>query len=224
MYLVKFWAHNWLPLYLHNSIVRTVLNGIYGRVIDLGCGNRPYEKEIVLRDCEYIGVDWDGTYHNKCADISSDLNKKIEIEDEYADAIVCFQVLEHLHEPMTMLKEANRILRKGGRMVLSVPFQWGVHEEPYDYFRYTNYGLVSILEKSGFKNIEVFPFGGFWTTIVLKINYQSTRLVRGGYMSKKIISLVFLPFWLISQLVAFFLDKFWQCPQEATGYFALAKK
>src|SRR5258705_3003446 len=113
------------------------------------------------------------------ADIVADLNQRLPIPDGVADTVVSFQVLEHLNEPQTMLDEAHRILAPGGCLVLAVPFQWWVHEAPHDYFRYTRFGLRHLLTKAGFSDVVVQETSGFWTTWLLKLNYQTVRLIRG---------------------------------------------
>ena len=75
------------------------------------------------------------------ADIVADLNKPLPIESEVADVVVSISVLEHLCEPMTMLSESFRILKPGGSILLQVPWQWWIHEAPYDFYRYSPYGL-----------------------------------------------------------------------------------
>jgi len=103
----------------------------------------------------YIGVDWAGSSHEALADIVADLNKPLPIESCVADIVVSLSVLEHLCEPQTMLNEAYRILKKGGVMIIHVPWQWWVHEAPHDYYRYTPYGLTYMLKKAGFDKINI---------------------------------------------------------------------
>ena len=110
-------------------------------------------------------------------------------------------------------------------MILQVPWQWWVHEAPYDYYRYTPYGLKYILEKNGFEVIEIDSTGGFFSTIFLKINYFSLRLIKGPKFLKDFIKLILIPFWSINQIFAIVLDKFDRNKLlEAPGYFVLAKK
>ncbi len=132
---------------MNNEDVQNCLSEMSGVVYDLGCGIRPYEKDILTVADRYVGVDWSSTLHGLHADIEADMNKPLPIDDDVADAIVSFQVLEHLYEPQVVLNEAFRIIRPGGKIFISVPFQWWVHEAPYDYFRYTRYGLDTCLPK-----------------------------------------------------------------------------
>lgn len=118
-----------------------------GVLADLGCGPRPFKLDILKYADTYTGVDWKNSLHDTTADIIEDLNQPLAIDSQSFDSVVSFEVLEHLCEPQMMLKEANRILKKSGVFMLSMPFQWWVHEEPWDYQRFTRYGLEYQLKK-----------------------------------------------------------------------------
>ena len=179
MHKVNYLAHNWLAIKKNNETLEKNFKNLKGIVYDLGCGERPYEEDILKVSDKYIGVDWGGTLHKLKADIVSDLNKPLPIESEVADTVTSFQVMEHLCEPQTMLNEAYRILKRDGNIILTVPFQWWVHEAPYDYFRYTPYGLKYMFEKAGFEDIKITPNTGFFSMWILKMNYFSARFIRG---------------------------------------------
>jgi SAM-dependent methyltransferase len=129
----------------------------------------------------------------------------LPFKDLSFDNLVSFQVMEHVQEPIDFLKEAIRVLKPGGYLFLTTPFMWGEHEEPYDYFRYTRYGLKYMAEKVGFKVIEINPDSKYWTTAVLRFNYYLLRLARGKF--KSVIKLIFLPIFTFNQLLALILDK-----------------
>lgn len=197
---------------------------IKGVVYDFGCGDRPYEHDILNYADRYIGIDWSKNNNYIKADIVSDLNEVLPIEDGVADNIVCFQVLEHLSEPQIMLNEAFRILRPRGRIFLSVPFQWWVHEAPWDYFRFTQYGLEYLFKKAGFVDIEVEAVSGFWSMWFLKLNYQTARLVCGPRPLRWLIRGMLIPFWWLNQTIAPVVDRVWRAEGETAGYFVTARK
>lgn len=224
MYKTSVWEFNWLGLSSHNKVVLACRSQIRGVIYDFGCGLRPYEKDLLDVADKYIGVDWSLTPHELHADIVADLNGILPIPDCAADSIVSFQVMEHLCEPGTMLSEAFRILRPNSNMLITVPFQWWIHEAPYDYYRYTRYGLEYLFSRAGFQNIQIREIGGFWSMWILKINYQSMKIVRGPPILRKLTKLAMGPFWLLNNCLALSLDKVWNAPQEALGYIVIARK
>ena len=220
-------AHNWLMYeYYENYMLGVARKNIFsGTLYDLGCGESPYKDFFLRYAISYVGVDWAGSYHNTHADIAADLNKPLPVEAEVADTVVSLSVMEHLCEPQMMLNEAFRILKPKGNIVLQVPWQWWIHEAPYDFFRYTPYGLRYMFEKAGFKEIVVQPQSGFFTMITMKINYFSLRLIRGPRLLKLIIRTGLNPFWYFGQKLAPLLDKLdknWAA--ETNGYYVTAKK
>lgn len=199
--------HNWLIVKKCNDSIQKQVRNLSGVVYDLGCGRRPYEKDILAKADKYVGVDWSETFHDLRADIVSDLNKQLPIDDRVADAVVSFQVLEHLSEPQLMLNESFRILKPNGIIFLTVPFQWWLHEQPYDYFRFTPYGLEYLFNKAGFTDLIIEPQSGFFTMLILKMNYFTRRFVCGPKPVRWLAKLCLVPAWYIAQLAAPILDK-----------------
>ncbi len=225
MHSYTFFQHNWLVLKINNQNIEKYLPQMKGVVYDFGCGKRPYEQDILIHAKKYIGIDWSNSLHGLQADIVANLNKLLPIENEVADIVVSFQVLEHLSEPQTMLNEAFRILKPKGIIFISVPFQWHIHEAPYDYFRYTRYGLEYLLSKSGFEAIKIEESTGFWTMWLLKLNYQLVRMIRGPKLLRVIITILITPFLWVNQHVANILDAIWPNNEnETAGYFVVAHK
>lgn len=225
MHNFSYFSHNWLALKSNNDVVRKFLPIMKGVVYDLGCGIRPYEDDILSTADTYIGVDWGDTFHALKADIVADLNKPLPIPDHSADTVVSFQVLEHLCEPQTMINESMRILKPDGIIFFTVPFQWWIHEAPFDFFRYTQFGLQYMLEKAGFVDVVVAPQSGFFTMWILKMNYFSLRFAHGPKTLKWLLKACLIPFWYFSQILAPLLDRLdrnWNL--ETGGYFVTAKK
>ncbi len=216
--------HNWLIYENYDFFLLCNKSLFSGALYDLGCGEMPCRDWLLQYADSYTGVDWSNTLHEFKADISADLNEPLPIENAVADTVVSFSVMEHLREPQQFLCEAHRILKKGGVMILQVPFMWWVHEEPYDYFRYTRHGLKYMFEKAGFADIDVHSQTGFWTMWILKFNYQSIRLIRGPWPVRKFMAVLMRLIWAADQRIAPWLDSYWQCEQETAGYFVVAKK
>ena len=68
--------------------------------------------------------------------------------------MLCNQVLEHVFNPQEFLGELGRVLARGGRLLLTVPFVWDEHEQPFDYARYSSFGLKALLEQHGFRVLQ----------------------------------------------------------------------
>lgn len=224
MYEENIFNHNWLIKKLVNDKVRSRLPDLTGLVLDLGCGERPFERDILQHADAYIGVDWALTTHSLMADVLADLNGPLPFGDGTIDHVVSFEVLEHLSEPGTMLREAARVLKRGGGLTLSLPFQWWVHEAPWDFQRFTRHGLLYQLERAGFIDVEVRETSGFWSMWVLKLNYQLARLTQGSGWQRRLLRVVFVPLWWLDQHLAFALDRKWKEPRETAGYFVTAQK
>lgn len=217
-------THNWLAKKLVNDKVRAHLSLLRGTVIDLGCGTRPYEVDILGIADRYIGIDWGNTMHGTHADVIADVAQPLPIRDRAADCVVTFDVLEHVAEPGRMLAESWRILQPGGILMISVPFQWWVHEAPWDFYRYTRHGLEYLLGKAGFADVQVQATTGFWVMWVLKLNYQLVKLIRGPRPVRMLVRTLLIPVWWLGQSLALLMDAAWYEEGETAGYFVVARK
>ena len=218
-------SYNWLIYDTGDKWLIEYSKYYKGTLVDLGCGTAPYKDFFLQYADKYVGVDWTKTLHNSKADIISDLNKKIEIENDFADTIISISVMEHLCEPQIFLNESYRILKDNGTIILQVPFMWWVHEAPYDYFRYTPYGLKYMFEKAGYKDIHIQPTSGFFTMWFLKMNYLKKLRIKGSKIRRSFTRGLLIPFWYLSQKLAPWLDskhRGWSL--ESAGFFVVAKK
>lgn len=132
-----------------------------GELIDLGCGKVPlygtYKDLIVNCTC----VDWMQEFNeNLFLDYELDLNNNLPFKDFSFDTIILSDVLEHIRKPEQLWAEMHRILQINGKLIMNVPFFYGIHDKPYDYFRYTEYALRYMAEQSGFKIVLLKPIGG----------------------------------------------------------------
>jgi SAM-dependent methyltransferase len=123
---------------------------ISGKTLDAGCGTKPYEN--LFASSEYVGLEFNTglDLEKKKADFYYD-GKTFPFADEEFDSVVTNQVLEHVFNPKEFLSEINRVLKLNGKLLLTVPFVWDEHEQPYDYARYSSFGLKSLLEETGFE-------------------------------------------------------------------------
>ena len=124
-----------------------------GHLLDVGCGTKPYHSLFKVES--YRGLDIDSPITRNLG-IADDLydGTQFPYKDEIFDCVLCNQVLEHVFNPDEFLAEINRVLKSGGKLLLTVPFVWDEHEQPYDYARYSSFGIKALLEKNGFKIIS----------------------------------------------------------------------
>jgi SAM-dependent methyltransferase len=124
-----------------------------GTVLDFGCGSKPYESLFSAE--KYVGVDIslsDSDYDGSCADYFYD-GKILPFEDDAFETIFTTEVIEHVFNLDEIVIELSRVLKQNGKLVLTTPFVWVEHLVPYDFARYTTFGLRHILEKHGFEII-----------------------------------------------------------------------
>jgi len=125
-----------------------------GRLLDVGCGTKPYRTLFSAAD-KYDGLEIDTPDNRiaKRADYFYDGNT-FPFDDASYDGVICNQVLEHVFNPDRFLQEISRVLKPGGDLLLTVPFVWDEHEQPWDYARYSSFGLRGLLERNGFVVVE----------------------------------------------------------------------
>jgi SAM-dependent methyltransferase len=133
--------------------LREIGPALTGEVLDVGCGRKPYRTLIPAT--RYVGLDIDSpvTRTLGAADVYYE-GGRFPFPDESFDGVLCSEVLEHIFAPEEFLGEIHRVLRPGGRLLLTVPFVWDEHEQPHDFARYTSFGLRAVLERAGFAIIE----------------------------------------------------------------------
>jgi len=132
-----------------------------GALLDVGCGHVPLYQ--VYRDLvtDIVCVDWSNTLHgNSLLDHVVDLNKKLPLASSTFDTVLLTDVLEHLADPLFTMRDLARVLRPGGKLLLGVPFFYWIHEEPHDYYRYTEFALARFCELSELKIICLEAYGG----------------------------------------------------------------
>jgi len=142
-------------------------------VLDLGCGDRPYEPLFRSRGCQYLACDLGGE-----VDVLLEPGRPIAIPDASADGIGSFQVLEHVWELDWYLGECHRLLKPRGWLLLSTHGNWLYHPHPGDYRRWTRDGLVRELHERGFaiEAVEAVVGPLAWTTQFRLLGYRHALL------------------------------------------------
>jgi SAM-dependent methyltransferase len=142
-------------------------------ILDLGCGKKPYRGYFCKKTRFYIGLDW---FNRKESivdiDVISDAHQ-VPFRDGYFDVVICTELLEHTKDPMKVLFEINRVLKKNGMLFISTPFMIPIHEPPNDYYRFTKYGLLYLFSNAKFDAISIKSCGDlFGTTITFFVKIQ----------------------------------------------------
>lgn len=131
------------------SLIRDLPPGL---VLDVGCASRWVER-ILPGGCHYVGLDSQVTgkaLYDARPDVYADASR-LPLSDGSVDTVMLLEVVEHLPRPGDALAEAARVLKAGGRLILTMPFLYPVHDAPHDYQRYTEHGLVREIEAAGFR-------------------------------------------------------------------------
>ncbi len=144
------------PVFLTEMRLRKALEGVLqplvatvGQCLDVGCGSRPYEH--LFSQGSYVGVDV------KSSGRPNDMKQPdyyydgiiLPFSDNAFDMVMSTQVLEHVPNPSKVLNEMARVCKKNGSVVISLPFVYPEHEEPFDFFRFTSFGIKQLAKEAG---------------------------------------------------------------------------
>lgn len=167
------------PLYLHLSDLgrafRAAAAKCSGRTLDYGCGGSPYRSYF---PGEYVRADFAGTPD---IDVTFGEDSILPLENASFDLLVSTQVLEHVPRPPAYLAEAYRVLRPGGRMLLTTHGTFEEHGAPFDYRRWTASGLSEEIAACGFRIESVHKLTtGPRALVFLWRRFQHTLGMTGG--------------------------------------------
>ena len=191
-----------------------------GALLDVGAGDVPYRSLLAGQVTRYDTLDVE--HRTETLTYVGDIHDMHMVEDGAYDTVLCLSVLEHVREPDRAMGELARVLRPGGTLILTVPHLSRLHEEPHDYYRYTQYGLRALLARSGLEEVRITAAGGLLAFLghqvstVLLCSVWHVPLLRG------------LAYWLNKWLVVrpiHFLDRLVD-PRRifALGYVCVGRK
>lgn len=173
-----------------------------GRLLDIGCGAKPYEDMCNNVD-EYIGIeiDGEGEKNHSHADVLYD-GKVMPFEDKSFDSALSSEVLEHVLHPDALLKEINRVMKIDSLFLMTTPFFWEEHGQPYDYARYTSFGLSNILKKNGFEVVQMLKTGNGIEVVFQTMSNYLFRAFKLKFPFILIVFLLILPVNIIGLIVS----------------------
>lgn len=209
------------------------------KVLDVGAGGCPHRK--LFSHCEYFTQDFvqlsgeqiqNQMGYGKIDFVSDILN--IPVPDKSYDVILCTEVIEHIPDPISAIKEISRILKPGGTLLITAPLQSGLHQEPYHFYGgYTKYWYQKFLSENDFSEINIEANGSLYTTYFslglttfksfLEILVDDKNLLRKliAFISVIIFAPIFL---IINSIFSFFWESIFQREGFTAGYHVFAKK
>lgn len=162
--------------------IRPWLQERNGCILEVGCGAQPY-RHLLPDRCRYTGLDWDRSedhFNYRVPDTVYYSGEHFPFGDASFDSLLHTEVLEHIYRAPQFLAECRRVLRPGGVMLFTVPFQARYHYQPHDYCRYTPAALERLLQEAGFTSMEILPRGSDITVASYKCVSVIYRWLQGG--------------------------------------------
>jgi len=208
---------------------------VNGVMLDIGCG---YKQEALKEKVRsYIGLEYpparkvNERLSHTDADIFGDA-LYLPFKNGAFDSVIALSLLEHLRSPQRAAEESYRVLKKGGVFCLTVPFLQKLHTQPYDFFRFTIYGIRHIVESAGFTIVKTSNGGGMWKVFGARLaGYLYSDILGLGYgpddrsVKPKIYLLpVLFPLIFIIVLLSRILDKLHYVPKDSLGYCLVCRK
>ncbi len=150
------------------------------RLLDAGAGEQQYK--IYCSHLKYVSQDFakyegvgdgvglqTGKWDNNKLDIISDITNIPEPDGSF-DAIMCTEVFEHIPDPITVIKEFSRLLKKGGVLIVTAPFCSLTHFSPYHFYTgFNRYFYQTLLTKYGFHLLEIQSNGNYFEYLAQEI-------------------------------------------------------
>ncbi len=174
-----------------------------GKLLDIGCGSKPYENLFTVD--EYIGIDVEVSGHNHTSSKVDNFydGTHIPYDDNEFDWVFSSEVFEHVFNLDELLEEINRILTLRGKLAFTCPFVLNEHEQPYDYARYTSFALHDLMTRHGFVVESIKQSTSYFETVmqVLAIYVYQHFLPRNTYVKLLLTPLFVSPFNIIGCLL-----------------------
>jgi SAM-dependent methyltransferase len=205
--------HHYLVLsHLYKWMQEQAWPAAKGVMLDYGCGGQPYRVFFEKKITKYIGADV-AAAKNVALDVEFAPNQPVPLLDESIDTILANQTLEHVADANFYLSDCRRLLKPGGVLILTAPMQWRHHEVPFDYLRFTRYGLQHLLTKHGFEITNMTGSGGVYALLgQIFLNHLAER----GIKRKRLFT------WI--NRAALWLDRKFPDPDDTINWMCLAVK
>jgi len=187
------WQHDYLVLTRLYKILQKIRDKYFLKkaiLLDYGSGTAPYKELLINHIEKYIGIDISA---NDGADIVIAENEPIPLPNNSIDIVLSTQVLEHVKDVPFYLKEAYRVLKRDGIIIISTHGIWPYHPYPHDYNRWTRPGLINILQSNGYKILQIDSIiGPFASATQFKALILAERLIVKGIIGKMLLAVIAL--------------------------------
>jgi SAM-dependent methyltransferase len=145
------------------------------RVLDVGCGVKPYQPLFAPFAASYVGVD---RVENPRAELRGPV-EALPVDDGSFDVVLCNQVLEHCDDPAQAVRELIRVTAPGGRVLASTHGVMPYHPSPTDYWRWTHAGLEKLFVDNGtWASVSVTPASGTTACVAMLISINASLALR----------------------------------------------
>ncbi|HVU79696.1 MAG TPA: class I SAM-dependent methyltransferase [Gaiellaceae bacterium] len=162
------------------------------RILDVGCGVKPYYPWFAEVAAEYVGLD---VVENPAAELLGSV-EAMPVEDASFDVVICTQVLEHCDDPAQAVRELRRVTRPGGRVLASTHGVQVYHPSPVDYWRWTHEGLHRLFTTNAeWSAVTVTPASGTASAIAMLLSTFTEIALRRTFLARP-------PVWLLNRLGA----------------------
>lgn len=181
------------PYWIELRWLRRAMEGLAphasGRLLDVGCGERPYGELFEPRVSGYVGLEYPPVADNLHPEIWSKLEQlrgvvdvwgdgqRLPFRDGSFDTVLAAEMLEHVPDPGACLAEMARVLRADGRALLTVPLMAPLHQWPFDFYRYTPRGIEALVVRNGFRVESITPRGNFASAAGAMVSHWLLRSI-----------------------------------------------
>jgi SAM-dependent methyltransferase len=218
-----FWRYNWLAKHKIIRALEKASEHAKGDLLDVGCGSRPFASIFSGKVRSYLGTDLAASqYLGETAPDVFSQGEAIPFRDDSFDTVLGLSMLTYMPEPDRVLREAHRVLRPGGVLIMEFTQMAPLHDPPFDYFRFTRFGAAWLLEKTGFAPLAFLPVGGLWARVGLSMIAGLNRINRGWTRVFTEIPVRIL--YVLLQLGFEVLDRLWSDRDETLAHIVVALK
>ena len=205
-----------LDNFIKISFNKEIAKNKASKVLNVGSGGN-LENLIKKNFDDVFSIDIDK--ERKPDQIIDICDENFEKKINYEPSLVCcFEVLEHTKNPSKAIQNIYNILKKDDFFLVSVPFNFHIHDEPNDFFRFTHHGLKMLF--NDFAEVEIKRRNGWLESIFVNI----IRLEKERNILSKIIGKMFILIYTILLPLIILIQKIITSEKLTTGYYVEAKK